>query len=123
MVGETVLPLPAHLAPLANKGAQDILLGIRPNAMSMGGESGRLAGRVVLVEHVGAESIVSVKLENAKTAHSDDGVAGDEAMVVEQGYSDLRAGQVVRVGLDLAEAVLFSRDGKRIVVPALARAA
>jgi len=122
LVGEAVFPLPAHLASLASQGQQDILLGIRPNAMSTSGDGG-LAGRVVLVEHVGAESIVSVKLDNARTAHSDDGVAGDEAMVVEQGYSDLRAGQGVRVGLDLAEAVLFSRDGKRIVVPTLARAA
>jgi multiple sugar transport system ATP-binding protein len=79
-----------------------------------------LAGNVVLVEHVGAESIVSIRLDHAKTAHGDDGIAGDEVMVVEQGYSDLRAGQAVRVGLDLAEAVLFSRDGQRLAAPATA---
>jgi multiple sugar transport system ATP-binding protein len=122
VVGDATLPMPAHLAALAAHGPRDVLLGVRPNAMSVGGNAG-LAGRVVLVEHVGAESIVSIRLDNAKTAHSDEGEAGDEVMVAESGYSDLRAGQAVRISLDLGEAVLFAPDGRRLPVPALARAA
>jgi len=122
VVGEAALPLPAHLAALNTRAPRDVLLGIRPSAMSLTGDAG-LAGRVVLVEHVGAESLVSIRLDNAKTAHSDEGVAGDEVMVSEPGYSDLRNGQAVRVSLDLSEAVLFGRDGQRLSVPALARAA
>jgi multiple sugar transport system ATP-binding protein len=122
VVGHSELPLPPHLAALAGPVARDVLLGVRPHTLTLGGDAG-LAGRVVLVEHVGAESIVSVRLEGARTAHGEDGEAGDEVMVVVSGYSDLQAGQGVRLTLDLAEAVLFSRDGTRITAPALPRAA
>jgi multiple sugar transport system ATP-binding protein len=122
VVGDLTLPLPAHLAALNAQGPRDVLLGIRPSAMSLVGPAG-LAGQVMLVEHVGAESIVSVRLDNAKTAHKDEGEAVDEVMVAESGYSSLRAGQAVRISLDLGEAVLFAPDGRRLPVPALARAA
>jgi multiple sugar transport system ATP-binding protein len=122
VVGDLTLPLPAHLAALNAQGPRDVLLGIRPSAMSLAGPAG-LAGQVMLVEHVGAESIVSVRLDNAKTAHKDEGEAVDEVMVAESGYSSLRAGQAVRISLDLGEAVLFAPDGRRLPVPALARAA
>ena len=122
VIGDVTLPMPAHLAALVAQGPRDVLLGVRPNAMSVGGDAG-LAGRVVLVEHVGAESIVSIRLDNARTAHSDEGEAGDEVMVAEQGYSSLQPAQAVRIAVDLGDAVLFARDGRRLPVPTLARAA
>ncbi|SDP71112.1 carbohydrate ABC transporter ATP-binding protein, CUT1 family [Rhodoferax sp. OV413] len=121
VIGKAVLPLPEHLAALGQQAARDVLLGIRPQALGLG--NGVLAGQMVLVEHVGAESIVSIKLDHANTAHSEDGESGDDVMVVVQGYSDLRTGQPVQLSLDLGEAVLFERNGQRIRVPALARAA
>ncbi|MCW8165614.1 ABC transporter ATP-binding protein [Verminephrobacter aporrectodeae subsp. tuberculatae] len=124
LLGPLVLPLPAQLAALAPRAACDVLLGIRPHALGLsqgqGQGSGALAGQVVLVEHVGAESIVSVRLDHARTAHhgeDSDGGGGDgsaEVMAVLQGYSELCAGQSVHLLPDLAEAVLFARDGQRI---------
>ena len=118
VLGKATLPLPDHLAVLGQQTARDVLLGIRPHAMGLG--NGVLAGKVALVEHVGAESIVSVRLEHANTAHKDDGESGDDVMVVVHGYSDLTAGQSVQLSLDLGEAVLFQRDGQRIRVPSRA---
>lgn len=121
VIGKAVLPLPEHLAALGQQAVRDVLLGIRPHALGM--NNGVLAGQVALVEHVGAESIVSIKLDHANTAHSDDGESGDDVMVVVQGYSDLRIGQAVQLSLDLGEAVLFERNGQRIRVPVLSHAA
>ncbi|MCY1552361.1 hypothetical protein D9M68_887540 [compost metagenome] len=60
-----------------------------------------------LVEHVGAESLVAVSLSHAQTLHDEEGNAGADVMVTVPGYTDLRAGDAVTVGLDLAQAVLF----------------
>jgi multiple sugar transport system ATP-binding protein len=72
--------------------------------------AGTLAGKVALVEHVGAESVIDVKLDHATTAHREEGEGRNEVMITATGYSDLRANDAVRVGLDLTEAVLFSPD-------------
>ena len=111
-IGEATLPLPLQLAGQA---AQTVLLGMRPHALSTVGSAGpgTLAGQVALVEHVGAESIVTVKLAQARTAHRDEGAGPDEVMVVIAGYSALQAGDAVHLALELGEAVLFAPDGSR----------
>ncbi|MCW5231306.1 ABC transporter ATP-binding protein [Verminephrobacter eiseniae] len=117
-IGPVLLPLPGHLAALEQPTARDVLLGIRPHALRPGRGKDLLAGQVVLVEHAGAESIVSIRLDHAHTAHHEDGTSAAEVMLVLQGYSDLCAGQPVQLSPDLGEAVVFDRAGQRIRVPA-----
>src|SRR5439155_1471363 len=109
-IGEGTLTLPAHLAGVAS-GDQHVLVGIRPNSLTIVADGERaLAGKVALVEHVGAESVIDVRLDHATTAHREEGEGRNEVMITESGYSDLRASDTVRVRLDLSEAVLFSPD-------------
>src|SRR5207253_10366236 len=109
-IGESAFALPPHLAALAS-GDQHVLVGIRPNAFTIGaGREQMLAGKVALVEHVGAESVIDVRLDHATTAHREEGEGRNEVMITEQGYSDLRANDTVRVGVDLSDAVLSSPD-------------
>jgi len=110
-LGETSMILPTGLMQIAHAANEPVLLGIRPNAMTLAklGDSGQLAGTVSLVEHVGAESVIAVKLLHAATAHDEEGSVPGEIMITTQGYSDLRHGDRVSVAVDLSEAVLFSR--------------
>ena len=117
-IGEGTFALPTHLAALATTDQQQVLVGIRPNALTIvtSGE-GTLTGRVALVEHVGAESVIDVRLDQATTAHREEGEGRNEVMITEQGYSDLHANDAVRVKVDLAEAVLFSPDSGERLLP------
>src|SRR5438477_9608676 len=109
-IGEGTFALPPHLATLAS-GDQDVLVGIRPNAFAIGaGREQTLAGKVALVEHVGAESVIDVRLDHATTAHREEGEGRNEVMITEQGYSNLRASDAVSVTVDLTDAVLFAPD-------------
>ena len=106
-VGEASLELPEHLAKFAGA-ERAVLLGIRPNQLQIASSSGRgLAGRIALVEHVGAESVIDVHLDRAATAHLEDGEGRNEVMITVAGYSELRPGDPVNVSLDLRETVLF----------------
>ena len=116
-VGELRMPLPAHLGVRGASSGAEVLVGVRPNALAIGTDPAQpgMAGTVALVEHVGAESIVTVRLDTARTAHDRDDGVGDEIMVTQAGYSTLQAGDKVRVSLDLTQAVLFSAEsGQRI---------
>jgi multiple sugar transport system ATP-binding protein len=116
-IGEGSFPLPAHLTALAES-EQHVLVGIRPNSLKIvGSREGALAGKIALVEHVGAESVIDVKLDHATTAHREEGEGRNEVMITESGYSDLRANDTVRVGIDLSEAVLFSPESGRRLRP------
>jgi multiple sugar transport system ATP-binding protein len=117
-IGEGTFALPPHLATLAS-GDQHVLVGIRPNAFAIGaGREQTLAGKVALVEHVGAESVIDVRLDHATTAHREEGEGRNEVMITEQGYSDLRANDAVSVAVDLTDAVLFSPDSGLRLRPA-----
>ena len=117
-IGEGTFALPPHLATLAS-GDQDVLVGIRPNAFTIAaGREQTLAGKVALVEHVGAESVIDVRLDHATTAHREEGEGRNEVMITEQGYSDLRANDAVSVAVDLTDAVLFSPDSGLRLRPA-----
>jgi len=111
-IGEATLTPPPSLA---GQTRQAVLLGVRPHVLSTVASAGpgTLSGQVALVEHVGAESIVTVKLDHARTAHRDEGAGPDEVMVVVAGYSALQAGDPVVLAVDLSEAVLFAPDGSR----------
>lgn len=121
------LALPQHLAGLAQQGPRDVLLGVRPHAMGLTtgprpAAGAALTGKVALVEHVGAESIVSVALDEARSAHGEERGAhaaqpGNDVMAVLPGYGDLALGQPLELTPDLRDCVLFARDGQRIRVP------
>jgi multiple sugar transport system ATP-binding protein len=116
-IGEGSFPLPAHLTALAGS-EQHVLVGIRPNSLKIvGSGEGALAGKIALVEHVGAESVIDVKLDHATTAHREEGEGRNEVMITESGYSDLRANDTVKVGIDLSDAVLFSPESGRRLRP------
>ena len=109
-IGEKTFSVPAHLAG-ATTGDQPVLVGIRPNALTIvSGSDQALAGTVALVEHVGAESVIDVRLDHATTAHREEGEGRNEVMITESGYSDLHANDVVSIAIDLGEAVLFSPE-------------
>jgi len=109
-IGETTFALPQHLSAIAG-GDRHVLVGIRPNALTLiPGREQALAGKVALVEHVGAESVIDVRLDHATTAHREEGEGRNEVMITESGYSDLRANDTVNIAVDLSEAVLFSPE-------------
>ena len=115
-IGQTNVGLPATLASAAAKEQGTVLLGIRPNAITISGaiDEHSISGSVTMVEHIGAESIIAVKLSGAKTAHQEDGEL-DAVMVTQPGYTSLNAGDAVSLVLNLAEAVVFSAaSGQRL---------
>jgi multiple sugar transport system ATP-binding protein len=118
LVGEGAFPLPPHLATLTARGRQDVLLGLRPEALSIApsGDPGTLAGEVALIEHIGAESLVAVRLNHAETAHEEEEEQEQGGvMATTPGYSDLKVGDPVSVRVDLSEAVFFSsQTGERL---------
>jgi multiple sugar transport system ATP-binding protein len=121
LVGEAAFPMPAHLTPLALRGQQEVLLGVRPEALTIAptGSPDTLAGEVALVEHIGAESLIAVKLKHAETAHVEEEEEQEQhgVMATTPGYSELEVGNPVAVGVTLSEAVLFSsRTGEQLRV-------
>jgi multiple sugar transport system ATP-binding protein len=118
-IGEAIFPVPAHLSNLAPRNPEEVLLGIRPEDLIITpvGAPASLAGEVALVEHIGAESLISVRLKHAATAH----VAEEEdqeqtgVMATTPGYSELKVGDLASVGITLSNAVLFSpTTGERL---------
>ncbi len=108
VAGGAVLGLPGPLASLQSAD-KAVVLGVRPAALAIrpAGEPGTLAGEVTLVEHIGAESLITMKLASTRTLHSEDGSAADEVIATSPGYSELSAGLQVGVAVDTTDAVLF----------------
>lgn len=116
-VGDQNFTLPEHLASVTVGGSEEVFLGIRPNSLAIVGPQDMcgLAGEVSLVEHIGADSIITIKLDSAKTANENDGDAFDEILVTRSGYSDLTTGSRVCVKMNLDNVTIFSaRSGQRI---------
>jgi multiple sugar transport system ATP-binding protein len=116
-VGETTFPLPAHLAAVTSQNQKEILLGLRPEALTISSTGGTstLKGEVGLIEHIGAESLVSVRLAYAETAHEEEEQEQSGVMATTPGYSDLKVGDPVSIGVDMSEAVFFSsQTGERL---------
>jgi multiple sugar transport system ATP-binding protein len=117
-VGSVLLTPPPKLAAAARAASEPLLIGIRPNAISLrpAGGDGTLAGEIGLVEHIGAESLIAVRLDGVATGHQEEDQRRDEIAVTASGYSELQTGDRVGATLDLADAVLFSaRTGQRLV--------
>ena len=108
-VAGTTLALPAPDGP--------ILVGIRPGALTLvkaGGPPGTgLAGRVTLIEHVGAESVISVAVDGLQTRHDTDATAG-EVIATVPGHAAVQVGDAVGLHLATEGAVLFTDAGDRM---------
>lgn len=94
----------------------DVLLGIRPNAIAISrqDDATSLPGTVVMVEHIGADSVIAVQLSDARTAHEAD-EALDAVMVTVPGYAEFAPGDAVHLRFDMGQAVLFSaQTGERL---------
>jgi multiple sugar transport system ATP-binding protein len=64
----TTLPLPASVRTAAGQaGLKEIVLGIRPEHMHLADGTGPLAGEVMLVEELGADSLLHVRLAEDHT--------------------------------------------------------
>jgi multiple sugar transport system ATP-binding protein len=117
-IGGSHLALPAKLTAAGRKADGPVYLGIRPNALRITREAPTadgLVGTVVLVEHVGAESNVEVRLAGARSAPAEEGRAPDNVTITLPGYSELPPGAPVSISPELSNAVLFSaRTGERL---------
>ena len=109
VMGGTTLALPAPDGP--------ILVGIRPGALTLvtaGRAPGTgLAGNVTLIEHVGAESVISVAVDGLQTRHDTDATAG-EVVVTVPGHAAVQVGDAVGLHIATDGAVLFTDAGDRI---------
>ena len=65
-----------------------------------------LAGRVSLVEHIGAETVVAVQLDGVETRHDTDAAPG-EVIVTVPGHGTSQVGDAVAVHIPAGGAVLF----------------
>jgi multiple sugar transport system ATP-binding protein len=62
-LGETTLPLPAAVRTAARQaGLSELVIGIRPEHLHLADGSGELAGEVILVEELGADALLHVRL-------------------------------------------------------------
>ena len=83
-----------------------VLIGIRPGALRLGPPGTGIAGTVTLMEHVGAETVVSIRLDGVDTRHDTDAVPG-EVIVTLPGRAPYEIGASVGVTPDATGAVLF----------------
>jgi multiple sugar transport system ATP-binding protein len=62
-LGDTTLPLPAAVRTAARQaGLSELVIGIRPEHLHLADGSGELAGEVILVEELGADALLHVRL-------------------------------------------------------------
>ncbi|CAH1670994.1 MULTISPECIES: ABC transporter ATP-binding protein [unclassified Chelatococcus] len=118
-IGSALLPVPDSAELPAGNGIK-VWLGVRPGTLKLQAGAGpangaSLTGRVALIEHIGAESLVSVALDGVQTAHDDEGRHGDKVMAALPGYTDLGLGDAVTVTCDLSDFSLFAHDSGRRV--------
>jgi multiple sugar transport system ATP-binding protein len=116
-IGEAAFATPAHISTDALQGQKEVLVGLRPEALAIvePGNPDSIAGEVAMVEHIGAESLVSVKLRLAATAHEEEEQEQGGVMATAPGYSELKVGDQVAIGLNLSDTVFFSaQTGERL---------
>lgn len=92
---------PLDLAAPTSTGGQ-LTLGIRPHALHLA-EGGRLAGSVQLIERLGNETIIRVRL-----------ASGNDITAALSGQVNLVVDQAVTLDFDRADCLLFDAEGRRI---------
>ena len=95
------LPLTAAAERLVGK---KLTLGVRPHDLYLT-DDGPLAGTVILVEHLGNETLVSLSLTN-----------GQAVIVALDGDTECRVGQTLKVGFPANKVHLFEENGNRVAV-------
>jgi multiple sugar transport system ATP-binding protein len=116
-IGEAAFAKPTHISAAALRGQPEVLVGLRPEALAIvaPGDPDSIAGEVAMVEHIGAESLVSVTLRHAATAHEEEEQEQSGVMATAPGYSELKVGDPVAVRLTLTDTVFFSaQTGERL---------
>jgi multiple sugar transport system ATP-binding protein len=101
--GQGVLTLPWGTKLSMPRAVPDgaVTLGLRPDRLSLvSGAQAHATGQVTLVEHLGDESILHVRLEGGATL-----------TVKAAGDVEVRVGDTVHIGFDLTNAALFGPDG------------
>jgi multiple sugar transport system ATP-binding protein len=98
---EFSLPLTAAAERLVGK---KLTLGVRPHDLYLT-DDGPLAGTVILVEHLGNETLVSLSLTN-----------GQAVIVALDGDTECRVGQTLKVGFPANKVHLFEENGNRVAV-------
>ncbi len=89
------------------KGEQpdSVIVGIRPEHLSLVAENGDLTGRIELVEHLGSEAYAHIQLQN------------DQTIIVKAGArTELKDGQEVHINVDVQEIILFNNKDQVISV-------
>jgi ABC-type sugar transport system ATPase subunit len=82
--------------------AGPVTLGLRPDRLSLVPQArAQASGQVTLVEHLGDESILHVRLDT-----------GASLTIKAPGDVQVRLGDVAHIGFDLTSAVLFGPDGR-----------
>jgi multiple sugar transport system ATP-binding protein len=85
-LGSTTFPLPAAVRTAASQGGLDeLVIGIRPEHLHLADGSGELAGEVLLVEELGADALLHVRLAGS----------GDPVVARTQGRTSSAQGQRV----------------------------
>lgn len=80
-----------------------IMLGIRPEHMSLVDNNGDMKGRVELVEHLGSEAYAHIQLESQETI-----------IIKAPARSNIQDGQQVEIDIDLDEVILFNESDRVI---------
>lgn len=89
-------------SPVGISQGDRVVLGLRPQDF-VPADQGSIKGIVQLVERLGHETVIRVRLKN-----------GSEILASLQGQSALIAGESVALGFDQAQAHLFDRHGSRL---------
>ncbi|MBR7889436.1 sn-glycerol-3-phosphate ABC transporter ATP-binding protein UgpC [Marinomonas sp. A79] len=100
MFGHTI-----HFPAKRIKGTQpdSVIVGIRPEHLTLVPEGGDLTGRIELVEHLGSEAYAHIQLQN------------DQTIIVKAGARlELKDGQEVHIHVDVNEIILFN-DNDQVV--------
>lgn len=93
--------VPAKLLRIRNAPARTALVGVRPEDVHVAGKGG-VPARVLMVEHLGAESIAVVEVE------------GEKISAILNGNRDLAVGRDCRIAVRADAAMFFDAGGERI---------
>ena len=109
--GGEVIWLPAGSASIGP--ADSVTLGIRPEHIVLGGDAGaKLSGTVELVEHLGSETLLTVRVDDEMVL-----------TVKADGVSRVRSGEPVTLGLKAEACQVFDAAGTTIIFSSVAAAA
>jgi multiple sugar transport system ATP-binding protein len=97
-IAGTTIPLPTAVRTAATQaGLTDIVLGIRPEHLHLADSTGKLAGQVILVEELGADALLHVRLAEGK----------DQVVARTEGRKPPAPGQEVRFNVQPDDVFAF----------------